>query len=289
MSTELATLTDDGQSMLEAMGMANLTGGSGSGIYMPRISLMQDAIMGTMEVGGKIVKTEVLPAGAFRINIDRDTTIYAEEVSIRIFTIRQQLARYDVETNKTYKTVQATDLKGDLKDELGGFNLGKPGGYVADYSSLTAEQKAVRTSKVYYGVAVIKNAMNENGEPLEGYNEPVPFVMDVTSSFSRRALDDALKSILRKNVLPINSQLDLTHTSTANKAGKRIMHMKVLGGSNVDPDDRDNDTFQMFIERIEGINKYVLSKWDEANSNDPQMEQADIDMVHEFVNVEEAD
>ena len=67
------------------------------------------------------------------------------------------------------------------------------------------------------------------------------------------------------------------------------MHMKVLGGSNVDPDERDNDTFQMFIERIEGINKYVLSKWDEANSNDPQMEQADIDMVHEFVNIEEAD
>jgi hypothetical protein len=287
MSTELATL-DGGQSMLEAMGMANLTGGSG-GAFVPRISLLQDAIMGTMDVGGKIVKTEVVPAGAFRINVDKDTTIYAEDVSVRIFTIRQQLTRYDVDSNKTYKTVQATDLKGDLKDELGGFNLGKPGGYVSDYNSLTDKQKAVRTAKVYYGVATIKNAVNENGEPLDGYEDPIPFVMDVTSSFSRKALDEALKAVLRKNVLPINYSLDLNHASTANKAGKIISHIKVIGGGQVDSDDRDNDTFQMFLDRIEGINKYVLSKWDEANSNDPQMSDEDLDLVNAFVNVEEAD
>jgi hypothetical protein len=289
MSTDLATLTNDGQSMLEAMGMANLVGGGGGGAYVPRISLLQDAIMGTMEVNGKIVKTEVVPAGAFRINADKDTTIYAEDISVRIFTIRQQLTRYDVETGKTYKTVQATDLKGELKDELGGFNLGKPGGYVADYNSLTDKQKAVRTAKVYYGVATIKNAVNENGEPLDGYDEPIPFVMDVTSSFSRKALDEALKAVLRKNVLPTNYALDLNHAATANKAGKEIRHIKVLGGVNVDEDARDTDTFQMFIERIEGINRYVLSKWDEANSNDPQMDEDDINTVHQFVNVEEAD
>jgi hypothetical protein len=287
MSNELATL-NDGQSMLEAMGMANLSGGSG-GAFVPRISLLQEPIMGTMDVGGKIVKTEVVPAGAFRINPDKDTTIYAENVSVRIFTIRQQLTRYDVDTKKVYKTVQATDLKGELKDELGGFNLGKPGGYVADYNSLSEKQKAVRTAKIYYGVMTVKGAVNDNGEPLEGYDEPMPFVMDVTSSFTRRALDDALKAVLRKNVLPINYSLDLSHDVTKNKAGKEILLVKVLGGSEVEQDDRDNDTFQMFLDRIEGINKYVLSKWDEANSNDPQMDADELDMVHEFVNVEEAD
>ena len=287
MSTELATL-NDGQSMLEAMGMANLSGGSG-GAYVPRISLLQEPIMGTMDVGGKIVKTEVVPAGAFRINPDKDTTIYAENISVRNFTIRQQLTRYDVDTKKVYKTVQAVDLKGELKDELGGFNLGKPGGYVADYNSLSEKQKAVRTAKIYYGVMTIKNAVNDNGEPLDGYDEPMPFVMDVTSSFTRRALDDALKAVLRKNVLPINYAFDLSHDVTKNKAGKEILLVKVLGGTQVDADDRDNDTFQMFLDRIEGINKYVLSKWDEANSNDPQMSDEDIDLVHEFVDVEEAD
>ena len=287
MSTELATL-NDGQSMLEAMGMANLSGGSG-GAYVPRISLLQEPIMGTMDVGGKIVKTEVVPAGAFRINPDKDTTIYAENISVRIFTIRQQLTRYDVDTKKVYKTVQAVDLKGELKDELGGFNLGKPGGYVADYNSLTEKQKAVRTAKVYYGVMTIKNPVNDNGEALDGYDEPMPFVMDVTSSFTRRALDDALKAVLRKNVLPINYAFDLSHDVTKNKAGKEILLVKVLGGTQVDADDRDNDTFQMFLDRIEGINKYVLSKWDEANSNDPQMDADEIDLVHQFVDVEEAD
>jgi hypothetical protein len=131
--------------------------------------------------------------------------------------------------------------------------------------------------------------VNDNGEPLDGYDEPMPFVMDVTSAFTRRALDDALKAVLRKNVLPINYAFDLSHDVTKNKAGKEILLVKVLGGTQVDADDRDNDTFQMFLDRIEGINKYVLSKWDEANSNDPQMSDEDIDLVHEFVDVEEAD
>lgn len=287
MSTELTTL-NSGDSMLEAMGMANLTGGSG-GVYVPRIGLLHEAIMGTMDVGGKQIKTEVVPAGSFRINVDKDTTIYSEDISVRVFTIRQQYTRYDPDTQRTYKSVQATDLKGDLKDELGGFNLGKPGGYVADYSSLTAEQKAVRPAKIYYGIATIKNAVDASGEPVSGYEEPIPFVMDVTSAFSRRVLDDALKAVIRKNVLPINYEINLSHDITQNKAGKDINLIKVLGGSPVDQDDRDNDTFQMFLDRIESINKYVMSKWDEANSNDPQMSEVDLDVVNAFVNVEEAD
>ena len=287
MSTELTTL-NSGESMLEAMGMANLTGGSG-GVYVPRIGLLQEAIMGTMDVGGKQIKTEVVPAGSFRINVDKDTTIYSEDISVRVFTIRQQYTRYDPDTQRTYKSVQATDLKGDLKDELGGFNLGKPSGYVADYNSLTAEQKAVRNAKIYYGIVTIKNAVDASGEPVSGYEEPIPFVMDVTSAFSRRVLDDALKAVIRKNVLPINYEINLSHDVTQNKAGKEINLIKVLGGNPVDQDDRDNDTFQMFLDRIESINKYVMSKWDEAHSNDPQMSEADLDVVNAFVNVEEAD
>lgn len=287
MSNELSVVSG-GQSMLEAMGMANLQG-SGGGTYIPRVSLLQEAIMGTMDVNGKQVKTEVVPAGAFRINPDKDTTIYAENIKVRIFTIRQQLSRYDTETNRTYKTVQAQDLKGDLKDELGGFNLGKPGGYVADYNSLTPEQRAVRPAKIYYGVLTIVDPVDANGEPLQGYDEPMPFVMDVTSAFSRRAMDDALKAVLRKNVLPINYEINLSHTSTKNKAGKDILLVNVTGGNAVDADPRDQETFEMFQERVESFNKYVLSKWDEANSNDPQMSAEDIDLVNAFVDVEEAD
>jgi hypothetical protein len=286
MSNELSVVNSD-QSMLEAMGMANLTGGSG--LYVPRVSLLQEAIMGTMEVNGKQIKTEVVPAGAFRINPDKDTPIYAENVKMRIFTIRQQFSRYDAENNRTYKSVQAQDLRGDLKDELGGFNLGKPSGYVKDYNSLTKEQQAVRNAKIYYGVVTLVDPVDDKGEALEGYDEPMPFVMDVTSAFSRRAMDDALKAILRKNVLPINYELDVTHTSELNKAGKEIRFVQITGGNAVDADPRDQETFEMFQDRIEGINKYVLSKWDEANSNDPQMSDEDIDLVNAFVDVEEAD
>jgi hypothetical protein len=288
MSTELATL-NDGQSMLEELGMANLVSSGGSGAYVPRISLLQEPIMGTMDVGGKIVKTEVVPAGAFRINADKETTIYAEELSVRIFTIRYQYTRWDTDAKKNYKSVQSTDIKGDLKDELGGFNLGKPGGYVADWNSLTKEQQSVRNATIYYGVAKVKNPVDDKGEPVSGYEEPMPFVMDVTSIFTKRALEAALKTVLDRRVLPINYELYLTHAVSQNKAGKDITHVSVTGGQAYDGDERDQETLRMFKDKIESINKYVLSKWNEANSNDPQMSDEELDMVHEFVNVEEAD
>jgi len=285
MSNALTTL-NDGQSMLEAMGMANLASGSNS-TFVPRISMIREPIMGTMDVGGKTIKTEVVPAGAYRINADKDTTIYSSNISLRIFTIRNQFTRYDVETGKTYKTVQSTDLKGDLKDELGGFNLGKPGGYVEDYNSLSEKQKAVRTAKVYYGVVTLNDPKDEKGDAVEGYSDAIPFVMDVTSVFTRRALDNALKSVIRKNVLPVNYALDVTHGVTLNKAGMEVLHAKVTGGQQVDPDERDQETFQMFVDKIESNNKYILSKWEENNQEGISDEDADV--VASFVNVEEAD
>ena len=287
MSNEVA-LANGGQSVLEAMGMSGLSTG-GSGVYVPRVSQIQEGIMGTMDVGGKIVKTEVVPAGSYKVSPEKGVTVYAENISVRIFTMRQQFTYYDAEERRVYKTVQATDTRGELKDERGGFNLGRPGGYIQDYKSLTPEQKAVKVAKILYGVVTLKGVVNENGEPVDGYTDPMPFVMDITSTNSKKAIDAALKTVISRNVLPTNYEFDLAAKGIEGPNSRVFQSIAVVGGTQVEPDDRDNDTFQMFLDRIESFNKYVLGKWDEANSNDPQMDQADIDMVHEFVNVEEAD
>ena len=287
MSTELSTLTGSGESMLEAMGMASLA--NRGGVYLPRLSQIQDGIMGTMDVGGKKVKTEVVPAGAFKVTPEKDVTVYAEAVNVRVFTMRHQFTHYVTEEKRVYKTVQSTDSRGDMKDERGTFNLGRPGGYIEDYKSLTPEQKAVKSAKVVYGVMTLEGVTDEQGEPVAGYDEPMPFVMDITSSNSRKALDAALATLLRKNVVPINHSLKLGAKSFEGPNGRVFQAINVLGGEAVEPDDRDTETFEMFTDRIKSFNKYILSKWDEANSNDPQMDAEDIDLVNAFVNVEEAD
>ena len=284
MSNEIAIA---GQSLLEELGMANLA--KPSGVYVPRISMIQEGIMGTMDVNGKQVKTEVVPAGAYKVSPEKDVTVYAESISVRIFTMRHQFVFYDAQERRVYKTVQSMDTRGELKDERGGFNLGRPGGYIQDYKSLTPEQKAVKTAKIVYGVATLHNVTNENGEPVDGYTDPMPFVMDITSTNSKKALDAALAIVVRKQALPYNYQLNLAAKGFDGPNGRVFQSIAVTGAEPVEPDDRDQDTLAMFKDRIESFNKYILSKWDEANSNDPQMSEDDIDLVNAFVDIEEAD
>lgn len=284
MSNEIAIA---GQSMLEELGMGNLA--KPSGVYVPRISMIQEGIMGTMDVNGKQVKTEVVPAGAYKVSPEKDVVVYAESISVRIFTMRQQFTYYDAQERRVYKTVQSMDTRGELKDERGGFNLGRPGGYIQDYKSLTPEQKAVKTAKIVYGVATLHNVTNENGEPVDGYTDPMPFVMDITSTNSKKALDAALAIVVSKKVLPFSYQLNLAAKGFDGPNGRVFQSIAVTGADPVEPDDRDQDTLAMFKDRIESFNKYILSKWDEANSNDPQMSKDDIDLVNAFVDIEEAD
>jgi hypothetical protein len=66
MSTELAMIGDDlGMSLAEAMGMGS---GEGQGTSnLSRLSQIHVGIMGTIEVKGKTIKTEVIPAGAYKL------------------------------------------------------------------------------------------------------------------------------------------------------------------------------------------------------------------------------
>ena len=54
------------------------------------------------------------------------------------------------------RTVMATSLNGDLKDNYGGFNCGRPSGYVKDFNSLPQETQDLMRStdrfKVIFGL-----------------------------------------------------------------------------------------------------------------------------------------
>ena len=66
MSTELAIQNDLGMSLAEAIGVSN-TGGDTKSVSLPRVNLTHNGIMGSIEVNGKTVKTEVVPSGAYKI------------------------------------------------------------------------------------------------------------------------------------------------------------------------------------------------------------------------------
>ena len=288
MSTELSVVTDMGVSMAEAMGISV----GGTTVSMPRLSIVHIPVMGTMDVGGKKVKTEVVPVGAYKYTPNADTTIYCVNPEIRIFAMRQQWTRWDNDAEKMLRTVMANDLKGDLKDNRGGFNIGRPGGYIADFNDLPQDQKdiirAVKRTKNVFGMVTLHDALDENGDPIEGYDAPVPFSMDLKNTDSIKALDAATKVIGRKNLLPIQHTLVMGGEERKLPSGTTFAVSTFAAGANTGLLPGDDDTLRNFFEYIEYMNTKVLEAWADANT-DSGLSSDEVDLVNQFVNVEEAD
>ena len=181
MSNQLTVAADRGKSLAELMGVSEASGKQ-SGPSIARINVVSVAIKGELDVGGKKIKTDVIPVGSYKITMG-DDVIYAESISIRIFAQRQQWQRWNSGTNEMEKSVMANNLNGDMQDSIGGFNLGRPSGYIEDFNALSEAVKEVMRSvkrvKLYMGVVTITEPKNEKGEDISGKYENLPFVMDV--------------------------------------------------------------------------------------------------------------
>ena len=96
--------------------------------------------MGEAEVNGKTKKVEVVEGGTYRLEIPDGPTYYASKAVIRPFVQRFMYKRFvkgnDSTPNRYIKTVMADNLNIDLKDNDGGFNCGKPAGYIQDFKAL---------------------------------------------------------------------------------------------------------------------------------------------------------
>ena len=211
MSNELAIATERGQSMAELMGVSSAP----SQDLMPtiaRLSLQQmQPIMGEVELNGKTIKTEVVPIGSFKLDTG-DKTVYSETATVRVFAQRKQLQRWNSETEEMEKSVMANDTNGDLKDSIGGFNLGRPAGYIEDFESLPEETKqlirSVKLVSVIYGTVTMKNPINNEGTNVADI-EDVPFVMDIKNNDSKKSINGVMAHLKKKNLLPIMSTISL--------------------------------------------------------------------------------
>jgi len=289
MSTELAIQNDLGMSLAEAIGVSS-TASETKSASLTRVNLIHNAIMGTMEVNGKTVKTEVVPAGAYKITLGEDKEVYAVNPSVRIFAVRQQWSKWDSEANAMLKTVMSTDLKGDLKDNMGGFNLGRPSGYIEDWDAVPQKTKdlirSIKRKKIVFGMMTADEVTDVNGEAVDAITEPMPFVYEVSPS-SIKALDQAMSALTRKNILAIQYTFTLGAEEGTLPNGNTYAIMTLGAGDKVDITPEDQATLKNFMEYIEYQNSYILNQWDEKHKEGISGEDADV--VASFVNVEEAD
>ena len=141
MSNELAIAAERGQSMAEMMGVSSASTQQ-STPSIARVGMIHQPIMGEVEFNGKTIKTEVLPIGTFTL-VQGEDKVYSNGVTLRVFAQRNQWQRWNSETEEMEKSVMSNSLNGDMKDSVGGFNLGRPTGYIDDFQALPEATKQI--------------------------------------------------------------------------------------------------------------------------------------------------
>ena len=291
MSTELSIATERGQSMAELMGVSS-TAPAESTPSIARLGMIHQPIMGEVEYNGKAIKTEVIPVGAFTFT-KGDTKVFSTGVSVRIFAQRNQWQRWNSETEEMEKSVLSNSLNGDLKDSIGGLNLGRPSGYIEDFQSLPEETKrvirSVKRVKVFYGTVTLDNPTDEQGQPVSGEFVDEPFVMDVKNRDSLKSIDSVLNGLQRKNILPIMSTVKLVGVEDSIPTGAKFGKIEASLGDRIDIAEADNGMLKDFIELIEYSNGKILDLHHERAKGHTDEDEGLVQEIlnNDFVEVDE--
>jgi len=293
--SDIALVPNEGTSIAEMMGIPQLGGSSASSSQssLANLSVLNDAIMGVVEVNGKKVKTEIVPGTSFKLRLSEDNIVYSDAVTIRTFAVRQRWCKWLDEEKNYIKSVMATDLKTDLKDSKGGFNCGRPAGYVADFHSLPANiQQAMRTSRrtqVLLGTLKLNNPVDSEGNVSPDHtDEWYPFVYEIRSGESIKSINDVNSSLSRKNLLPIQSTVTLTGVERIGSSGKPYAVFEAMEDKPCEIQEGDNETLKNFMDWINKQNEWVLSEWNSVNLSSGDFTMDDSDLINSMVNVEES-
>ena len=281
------------ENLADIMGMSNTVPSSRSALA--EIKQVHQNIMGTKEVDGEKMEVAVIKAGSYSVVFPDETVYYSDKITIRTFMQRFQWERWDDNftrpdggSGRMLRSVMGKSLSVDLKDNYGGFNCGRPSGYVKDFSSLPQEtqdiMKSTKRYKIVFGLCTLDNAKDANGKSVDV--KEFPFFMRIKNRDSFKAMNDIFNAIQRKNRLPIQHKLVLSSELKSIPSGATYAVVKASLGSEVEITADDQETLNSFVEWVESMNSITLSKWEE-NRRPEELSEADEEIVSSIVEIEE--
>jgi len=291
--TQLTTVdTNNYAAMAKAMGIANEGYSSSKSSNLARLRISHTPIMGNAEVKGKKVNVEVVEGGSYKLDIPDGPTYYASSVKIRPFMQRFMYKRYVQGSGKTpnrfIKSIMADTLNIDLKDNDGGFNCGKPAGYVKDFKALPQKTqdliRQIKRVRVVLGTVEMINPTDEKGEAVE--IDVTPFIWEIDNRDAFKEIGTSFESLAKMQRLPIQ------HIITANTSERKIatgasfyVPVASLDVSNViELTQEDHTLFADFLAWIDNYNNYIVSAWAEkANS---RIEDGDAEVLDDLIDIE---
>jgi hypothetical protein len=302
MDTQLATITTDNYDLMaSAMGMGKTTN-TDSSITIPRMKIEHRPIMDTVDAKGKKRQMEVVPGGTFALTDNNGDVHYSEGITFRPFLQRFRYVRW-VPFNrvdemgrkgkfiKSVFSTQDTFNSSDHMDTDGGFNCGRPSGYIKDWKALPeATQRlisSVKRVRTLFGIASSNEAVNEKGEPLD---DPInmPVIWEINNKDAFKVMGEAVQQYFSaKRLLPEHS-MTITTEGTPMANGNMLFApiASVDLSKKIDISEEDQDTFRNFVEWVEGQNTWIKTQYEEK-SNEVDFSKVEEQVIDEFVTVAE--
>ena len=287
--------TNNFAAMAQAMGMnAESTSKASKASTLARLRIHHTPIMGQEEIKGKMKNIEVIAGGAYKLEIPDGPTYYAEGVTIRPFLQRFMYKKFikgnENTANRFLKTVMGNDLNNDMKDNEGGFNCGKPAGFIQDWAALPDTMKelikSIKRVRALFGTVELVNPTDEKGTPVSV--DTTPFIWEIDNRDAFKTMGEQFTKLTKMRRLPPQHNMALTtrEVPLPNGSSFFVPEAELDLGTTLEMDNHAQEVFASFIAWIENYNTYILNAW---NDNMRKDEDVDVDTVESFVDINEED
>ena len=237
---------------------------------------------------------EVVSGGTYKLEIPDGPTYYADSVSIRPYLQRFMHKKFvmgnDSRPNRYVKTVMANDLNADMKDNDGGFNCGKPAGFIQDWAALPDNMKdlirSIKRVRALFGVVEMVNPTDDQGNSVDV--ESTPFIWEIDNRDAFKTVGKVFADLTKMRRLPPQHYVSMTTTEVPlpNGSSFYVPNTSLDLNNTLDMDNEAQENFASFMAWIENYNTYILNSWDE---NMHKNEEVDTDTVEEFVDIDAED
>jgi len=280
--------------MAKLMGMSADTEQAPKVSTLARLRISHTPIMGESEVNGKKVKMEVVEGGTYKLEIPDGPTYYASKATIRPYVQRFMYKRFvmgnDKTPNRYIKTVMADNLNIDLKDNDGGFNCGKPAGYIQDFKALPEKTqdliRQIKRVRAVFGTVELVDPVDASGNPVEVAE--MPFIYEVENRDAFKTIGGVFTKLGKMRRLPPMHYVTLTTSEQSLPNGNSfyLPEVKLDLQNTLDLDDDAQETLGNFLAWITNYNEYITNAWDE---NAHKHEDVDTATVDDFIDISEED
>jgi hypothetical protein len=286
--TELTTIdTNNYAEMAKAMGMANEAATTKKqGMFLARLRINHSAILGAESI--------LVKAGTYKLEIPDGPTYYAESAIVRPFMQRFMYKKFVMgsagKPNRYVKTVMADTLNMDLKDNDGGYNCGKPAGWIEDYASLPEATKelikSIKRVRVVLGNVELINPKDVNGNPVE--LESTPFIWEVENRDAFKTVGGVFTKLAKMKRLPVQHTVDLT-TEERKLPNGNSFYLPLTGmdtTKTVELQQKDQELFADFMSWVQNYNEYIINAYAEKAGDSDGNELDELD-INDIIDVEE--